>query len=344
MFAHVGEAPWTIYGMNWSYRPEKRFRLTAGSFIEDYNNQVHILELNEELGRFEITGSFLHPYPTTKLMFVPDLNGTREDLLASSGDYLRIWKIGAPAAPANNNNNSITSSNGTTNKSTSDVTMISLLNNNKNSEFCAPLTSFDWCESDPAVLGTCSIDTTCTIWNIETGQAQTQIIAHDKEVYDIVFAPQQNVFASASADGSVRMFDLRQLEHSTIIYESLELVPLLRVGWNKHDSNYLATFALDSSDVVILDIRRPSSPVCELNGHHAPLNSIAWAPHSSAHIVTGGDDSQALIWDLSTMPNPITEPILAYTAKAEINQLQWGVAQPEWVAIAFDRKLQILRV
>lgn len=35
---------------------------------------------------------------------------------------------------------------------------------NKQSEFCAPLTSFDWNDVDPKRLGTSSIDTTCTIW------------------------------------------------------------------------------------------------------------------------------------------------------------------------------------
>lgn len=128
------------------------------------------------------------------------------------------------------------------------------------------------------------------------------------------------------------------------MYESNELVPLLRVGWNKHDSNYLSTFMLEYNGVVILDIRQPSAPICELMGHHGPINSTAWAPHSSAHIVSGGDDCQALIWDLSTMPNPVTEPILAYTAEAEINQLQWAASQPEWVAISFNKTLQILRV
>jgi len=95
----------------------------------------------------------------------------------------------------------------------------------------APLTSFDWNETDPSMIGTSSIDTTCTVWDVETGQAKTQLIAHDKEVYDIAFAPSTDVFASAGADGSVRMFDLRSLEHSTIIYESPELVPLLRLEW-----------------------------------------------------------------------------------------------------------------
>lgn len=42
---------------------------------------------------------------------------------------------------------------------------------NKQSDFCAPLTSFDWCEADPKHLGTSSIDTTCTIWDIEVGKA-----------------------------------------------------------------------------------------------------------------------------------------------------------------------------
>ena len=56
---------------------------------------------------------------------------------------------------------------------------------NKNSEYCAPLTSFDWNKDEPSLLGTACIDTTCTIWDVTTQQAKTQIIAHDKEVYDI---------------------------------------------------------------------------------------------------------------------------------------------------------------
>jgi WD repeat-containing protein 68 len=48
------------------------------------------------------------------------------------------------------------------------------------------------------------------VWNVETRQAKTQLIAHDKEVYDVAFATSStDVFASVGADGSVRMFDLR---------------------------------------------------------------------------------------------------------------------------------------
>ena len=113
---------------------------------------------------------------------------------------------------------------------------------------------------------------------------------------------------------------------------------------NKHDHNYLATFLMEHNQVIILDIRAPSVPVAELSGHTQPVNSIAWAPHSSCHICTGGDDSQALIWDLTCIPKSVTEPILAYNAESEINSLQWSLSQPEWIAITFNKKLQILRV
>lgn len=53
--------------------------------------------------------------------------------------------------------------------------------------------------------------------------------------------------------------------------------------------------------VVVLDIRFPTLPVAELQRHQACVNALAWAPHSSCHICTAGDDSQALIWDLSSM-------------------------------------------
>ena len=217
---------------------------------------------------------------------------------------------------------------------------------NRNSEYCAPLTSFDWNEVDPSFIGACSIDTTCTIWDLNAHKVKTQLIAHDKEVYDITWSPKQaEVFATVGADGSLRMFDLRDLEHSTIMYETAGGGALLRLGWNKQDPNFLATFCQDSCKTAILDVRMPAVAVCELGSHVTAVNGIAWAPHSSCHICSVGDDIQALIWDLSSLgTKPIEDPILAYTAEAEINNVVWSAALPDWVTICFGNKLQILRV
>ncbi len=270
-------------------------------------------------------GSFDHPYPTTKLLWSPA--HCPKDILATAGDYLRIWNV-------------TESGEGKVN-----VTKECLLNNNKTSEYCAPLTSFDWNETDPSIVGTSSIDTTCTIWDVQKQVAKTQLIAHDREVFDLAFARGKDVFASVGADGSVRMFDLRSLEHSTIIYESPNFDALLRLEWNKQDPNYLATFTVDSQQTILLDVRVRSIPVSKWGGHLGCVNAIAWAPHSSCHICTAADDSQALIWDLSQMhKQSIEDPILAYTAGAEINNLMWSTAQPDWVSICFRDKLQVLRV
>lgn len=183
-----------------------------------------------------------------------------------------------------------------------------------------------------------------TIWDINTKKIKTQLIAHDREVFDIAWARGKDVFATVGADGSLRMFDLRSLEHSTIMYETTGGTPLLRLAWNKLDNNYVATFAQEAARTVILDIRMPAVPVADLGGHVGAINGVSWAPHSACHLCTCADDFQALIWDLSAMPKAIDDPILAYTAGAEVNTVAWSPAFPEWVTIAFENKLQVLRV
>ena len=294
----------TIHNNTHRQDPTSQFRLAIGSYVEQYSNAVHIVKKSpqsDDLGSLYKAGEFDHPYPCTKILWSPDTrNYGTKDLLATTGDYLRVWNVTDDG------------------RGGLSVKKEALLNNNKTSEYCAPLTSFDWNETDPNIVGTSSIDTTCTIWDVSTQQARTQLIAHDREVFDLAFARGKDVFASVGADGSVRMFDLRSLEHSTIIYESPNLDPLLRLEWNKQDPNYLATFMVDSRRTIILDIRVPSLPVAELGGHVGCINATAWAPHSSCHICTAGDDSQALIWDLSAMPKrPVEDPILAVSSHHE---------------------------
>ena len=287
---------------------------------------------------------------------------TNRDLLATTGDYLRLWSVAedtTTTTTTENNNNINKQKPKGDNDNNDDEEGVRgekktylipkrealLINNNRNSEYCSPLTSMDWNEYDPSMIITSSIDTTCTLWDINTQIVKTQVIAHDKEVFDLSFSRGTDIFASVGADGSVRLFDLRSLEHSTIIYETQNLEPLLRLEWNKQDPNYLATFKVDSQYTIILDIRQPCTPVAILGGHAGCVNAVAWAPHSSCHICTAADDSQALIWDISGMSKrPVEDPILAYNAEGEVNNLVWSSSQPDWVSIAFADKLQILRV
>lgn len=180
---------------------------------------------------------------------------------------------------------------------------------------------------------TASIDTTCTVWNIDTSTAITQLIAHDREVYDVAWLPgSTDIFVSVGADGSLRAFDLRSLEHSTILYETPppksappasssvngssapgspgtsarpHTSPLLRIAFNPADSNYMATFHQDGRDIQILDMRSPGQPVMELHAHQGAINGLSWSaggvgPGESPLLATASDDCQLLLWDVGS--------------------------------------------
>lgn len=159
-----------------------------------------------------------HSYPVTRLLWEPPSSQKQStDLLATSGDHLRLWSL--PSDAQANYSNSVNKSNSAI-PATTKLTPLALLSNSKTPDHTAPLTSLDWNTVHPSLIITSSIDTTCTIWDIPSLTAKTQLIAHDKEVYDVRFcAKSLDVFVSCGQDGSVRMFDLRSLEHSTIIYE-----------------------------------------------------------------------------------------------------------------------------
>ena len=123
-------------------------------------------------------GLFDHPYPTTKIIWAPAKAATQDDLLATTGDYLRLWSVsdnGIHLKCLLNNVCHLSTLLRNPELSLFHMflfacflpSLLALLVQNKNSEFCAPLTSFDWNDIDPSIIGTSSIDTTCTIWNIE---------------------------------------------------------------------------------------------------------------------------------------------------------------------------------
>ncbi|KAL8714566.1 MAG: hypothetical protein Q9220_001514 [cf. Caloplaca sp. 1 TL-2023] len=334
-------APWPVYAFDWCKWPvqgqstgEAAGKMAIGSYVEDGHNFIQILDTHATLESddnseespqygldFVKTAEATHSYPVTRILWEPASSQKQStDLLATSGDHLRLWSL--PSQPNYNHSNSISRSSNSSQLAPSKLTPLALLSNSKSPEHTAPLTSLDWNTLSPSLIITSSIDTTCTIWDIPTLTAKTQLIAHDKEVFDVRFcANTVDVFVSCGADGSVRMFDLRSLEHSTIIYEPNEkndkssnspgnlspttaqqtmsyAPPLLRLAASPHDTHLLATFSQDSNSIRILDVRQPGQALLELKGHGAAINCIEWSPSRRGTLASGGDDSMVLIWDL----------------------------------------------
>ncbi|KAK0611044.1 WD40-repeat-containing domain protein [Immersiella caudata] len=383
-------APWALYAFDWcKWAPQGNGagKLAIGSYLEDGHNFIQILDAHlsptpsdvyipggpKHTMDFTRVAEATHSYPVTRLLWEPpSAQKQSTDLLATSGDHLRLWSLPSdPQIPTSGS--SITSRNGRDMPVTK-LTPLALLSNSKTPDHTAPLTSLDWNTVTPSLIITSSIDTTCTIWDIPSLTAKTQLIAHDKEVYDVRFCAQSvDVFVSCGQDGSVRMFDLRSLEHSTIIYEptgkderdanggriSPTLAqqtmshppPLLRLATSPHDHHLLATFAQDSNVIRILDVRQPGQALLELRGHGGSLNCVEWSPLRRGTLASGGDDCQVLIWDLLGQAPPgvngapadnARSPVASWQCDYEVGNLGWvpHLSSPEygeWLGVSAGR-------
>ncbi|KIY63353.1 WD40 repeat-like protein [Cylindrobasidium torrendii FP15055 ss-10] len=347
------EAPWPVYSVDWCkspspgqhHWPRSSYRLGIGSFIENFSNRIAVVGLQDEsvlveedyhdYPDFVTLCEVAHGYPATSLQWQPassvnhawSSKAASTELLATTGDALRIWEYASETSPQMSSY--VGRQSAPVSHSLQLKSALSGQNKTQNQATGAPLTNFSWNEKAPSLIVTSSIDTTCTVWNIDTAGAVTQLIAHDREVYDVAWLPQStDIFVSVGADGSLRAFDLRSLEHSTILYETPApknvqpsaspsstarppTSPLLRIAFNPHDSNYMSTFHQDGSEVQILDMRSPGHPVLELKAHSAPINSLGWGTSDRPLLATAGEDCQLLLWDLAghtVAPPPGTSP------------------------------------
>lgn len=312
-------------------RQDTGLRLAVGSFIEEQLNRVQILQFDVESGMLltDERASFPHPFPPTHLEFMPDRSTSPPDLLATSSDVVRLWKI---------------SESGTVLDSTLKDSQMTGVRSQ------SAVTCFDWNAMDVTSLLSGSTDGILTVWNVEARMVTSRLKAHHGDVLDCQWGA-VDVVASCSSDSSIRLFDLRDQEHSTVLYENPSKAPIVRIDWSTTDPKYIA-LTTTGPQVCVVDIRYPKTPVVVLHRHKGTCNAVSWSPHTMGYLCTAGDDQQALIWDLNgllvgedRMKNEFDiDPVLAYNAGAEISQMCWNFDSPEWLAICCRNVTRVLRV
>lgn len=310
-------------------------------------------------------------YPITRVQWDPAMYSrySGRETLATTSECLRIYQVVEDAddsADRVSYDNSSHISNKLHVNHHSKLIEKAALTNSKSTNLnqLPPMSSFDWNRYDPTQLITCSIDTTCTAWNLvkETFVAKTQLIAHDSEVYDVKYINKNaNVFASCSSDGSVRLFDLRNLEQSTIIYEISDSnnnnyanmangekpsSKIVRLAPSNYNTNQIAVLKEDCNSVLILDLRNVGVPIYVLDHHKAPVNTIAWHPTQN-RLLSGADDCQVLIYDFAdsdssagyTDTNQDKSPDYRFQTEMEVNYACWSPSG-DWVGINNGKQFQ----
>ena len=288
-------------------------RLAISSLEKRLDNKIEILELidNELKNVYEQQIG----YPCTKLLWSP--NKGKNSLLAFTSDCVQIYDYSEEKR----------------------VLSFQTRLNNLKSKYCGPLTSFDWNMVNDSILGTASLDNTCTIWDLNKQSIKTQLIAHDKEVFDIQFRNDENIFISGGADGSVRLFDLRMLDHSTIIYETKGCIN--KLAWNLQTPNLIAALSLDKNIIFIFDSRMSNVTMDELNLHKEPVTGCVWAPDNPTQLCSVSEDCSVII---SSFGNEQAQNNnVSYSAPCPINNVDWCKSFPEWIGITFHDRVQLLR-
>ena len=303
-----------LYGI--AFQNGNNPRLAISTLEKRFDNKIEIIELVDN--QLKKIHQQQIGFPCTKILWTPNKN--KNSLLAFSNDCMNIYDYS---------------------EEKQSLIFQAKLNNSK-SKYCGPLTSFDWNMVNDSLLATASLDTTCTIWDLNKLSIKTQLIAHDKEVFDIKFGKEENTFISGGADGSVRLFDLRNLNHSTIIYEAKENSVINKLAWNLQISNLIAALCLDKNAIYIFDSRMNTNvSLEELSLHKEPVTGIVWAPDDPFQLCSISEDCNVII---SCVSNGQTQNNnISYTAPCPINNVDWCRTIPEWIGINFRNRVQLLR-
>ena len=304
-----------LYGI--SFQNGNTPRLAISSLEKSNDNKIEILELIDNDLKNVYNQQVL--YLCTKLLWSPQKN--KNSLLAASSDCIRLYNYNEEQK----------------------ILHLETSLQNKKSKYCGPLTSFSWNTVNDNLLGTASLDTTCTIWDLTKNTIKTQLIAHDKEVFDIRFGHDENIFISGGADGSVRLFDLRALNHSTIIYETKNGIPITKLAWNLQNSNLIAALSLEQNIIYIFDSRVSANvSLDELNFHKKPVTGIVWAPDNQTQLCSVSEDNNVIISNVHCEQFGQNSNV-SYLAPSAINNVDWCKNFPEWIGITFKNKVQLLR-
>ncbi len=103
-----------------------------------------------------------------------------------------------------------------------------------------------------------------------------------------------DIFASASGDCTVRIWDVRQ-PRSTYQIPGHEM-EILSCDWNKYNEFMLVSGSVDKS-IKLWDVRNPRQELTRLLGHTYAVRPVKFSPHQESLLLSCSYDMTVCLWD-----------------------------------------------
>ncbi|KAJ1337177.1 ribosome assembly protein RRB1 [Microdochium nivale] len=133
---------------------------------------------------------------------------------------------------------------------------------------------------------------------------------HTGSVEEIQWSPgEASVFASASSDGTVRVWDVRSKSRKPALTVQVSSADVNVMSWSRLTTHLLAT-GDDNGVWGVWDLRswkggadataaEKATPIASFAYHREQITSIEWHPTDDSMVAVGAGDNKVTLWDLS---------------------------------------------
>ncbi|KAK3374706.1 WD40-repeat-containing domain protein [Podospora didyma] len=134
-------------------------------------------------------------------------------------------------------------------------------------------------------------------------------LGHTSSVEELQWSPSEaSVFASASSDGTIRVWDVRSKSRKAALTMKISETDVNVMSWSKQTTHLLASGA-DDGEWAVWDLRqwKPTpngvagkpTPIASFIYHKEQITSIEWHPTDDSIVAVAAGDNTVTLWDLA---------------------------------------------